>query len=212
MDSPKTRAQIHLGIITGHLWAGKRDDAFRVVANLISVSRAGDYQRKANGAGYEMEIDSVLSQAFSEKPLGASDQTFTYDQERRWLGRARRLALKHQMPVVRKWQNRLIFDASVERGLVVGLATMVASWIVDEIEARFVHQVEDTAITLVEEEREWGTYGTTWHLYLDDGREVTPHGRPKFTSFLDALFVATEIKRGTPSAHLSKRPLLWGTL
>jgi len=211
MDSPKTRAQIHLGIITGHLWAGNRDNAYSVVANLISVSRAGDYQRKANGAGYELEIDPSLSQAFSEKPLGASDQTFTYDQERRWLGRARRLALKHGLVVVRKWQNRLIFAASAQRAAIVAVAEVLAGWIVDEIQERFVRQVEDAVLTLVEE-RDQITWQSHWHLYLDDGREVTPGGRYHYASFLDALFVATEIKKGAPAAAYSKRPLLWGTL
>lgn len=211
MDSPKTRAQITLSAITGHLWAGSREGALMVVCNLISVSRAGAYQRKANGAGYELEIDNTVGQAFSEKPLGASDQTFSYDSERRWLGRARRLAAKHGLVIVRKWQNRLVFDAATERAAIVAVAEVLAGWIVDEFEARFVRAVEDAALTLVEE-TEPVTYRTRWHLYLDDGREVTPSGRPHYASFLDAVFVASEIKKGAPGAVYSKRPLLWGTL
>jgi hypothetical protein len=211
MSSPLNRAEHTLAAITGHLWVGAHIHALMVVENLISVNRATPNQVRVNGAGYEIEIDSALSQAYSLPNLGASDGVFTNDTERRWLGRLRRYCVKNDFTVVRKWQNRLIFLAREDRDVVRDLARVLAGWIVEDFARRHVTEVEQATLT-ISGDREPITRVEHWHLFTEDGREVTPSGRDAFHSFLDAVYVATEIKHGTPGARYLRRPICWGTI
>lgn len=211
MSSPLNRAELTLGAITTHLWAGHRDKALVVVQNMISVSPATPHQARANGAGWEIEIDPMLSGAYALPNLGAHDTVFTTDTERRWLIKLRKYAVARDISVVRKWQNRLMIGRGHPRFTALLLAAELSHWIVDAFIKRHVTEVEQAVLTLVGE-REPITHQERWHVFLDDGREVMPSGRDHYAGFLDAWYAAEGVKRGTPGARYAKRPILWGTI
>jgi hypothetical protein len=154
--------------ISRALWEGRPLDADRLILKYVTVVRATPHQREVNGAGYEIEIQDVLPKAYALPNLGAPDGTQAHSVENKWLARLRRFADKNGAPVVRKWQNRLIFHASVGRGTLENLAMVLSGWVVEDFRKRFVTAVERATVSLAEDEAPlFGRVRPAWQAVVD---------------------------------------------